>query len=30
VVTQLSVRRVGITIAADRAWKASRERSSTA
>jgi hypothetical protein len=25
-VTQLSARRVGITIAADRAWKASRER----
>jgi hypothetical protein len=30
VVTQLSVQRIGITIAADRAWKASRERSSTA
>jgi hypothetical protein len=26
VVTQLSVQRIGITIAADRAWKATRER----
>jgi hypothetical protein len=26
VVTQLSARRIGITIAADRAWKATRER----
>jgi hypothetical protein len=26
VVTQLSVHRIGITIGADRAWKASRER----
>jgi hypothetical protein len=26
VVTQLSAKRIGITVAADRAWKASRER----
>jgi hypothetical protein len=26
VITQLSAKRIGITVAADRAWKASRER----